>query len=214
MYYIILFILLCTILAIIFIYDNKIINGGSGGSGGSGGAVKSPHIIVDTLNLTHWYHGNVSTQLISDTIDRSAPILKKNFAGRIMYVLKDRESKFNSQSDHVLYKKLASKYGIYIIVAEKYIDPPKGVSISNEHSAMGRDDFYISILARRWKCAVLTEDRLRDFLKFRATIQPFHVYEFSYWSDSVQRDYIRPESSDYAYLRRPKLLRFSTYFEK
>jgi hypothetical protein len=179
---------------------------------------KSPHIVVDTLNLTHWLHGAdrksfaLTPTLIADTIDRTAPALLVRHTGRVMYVLKDRESQFNDEAAREVYKQAAERNGVYVYVAERYPDPPKGVAPSAEHSARGRDDFFVAMLAHRWRCAVLTEDRLRDFDRFRATIQPFHVYEFAFWRATPHREFVRPESSAYARMKKPRMVRYAGYF--
>ena len=179
----------------------------------------SPHIVVDTLNLTHWFAGGkddivVSPSLIVETINRTAPVLKLRHSGRVMYVLKDRESQFNDEKSHALYKEAATRNGVYIYTAEKYVDPPAGVKNSSEHSARGRDDFFVALLAYRWRCAVLTEDRLRDFDRFRATIPPFHVYEFAFWRDLPVREFVRPDSPVYMRMKKPKMVRFTGYFDR
>ena len=174
---------------------------------------KSPHIIVDTLNLTHYLNENakISPELIIETINNTSNILKKYHKGNIMYVLKDRDSKFNDIELRELYKKTAIRNKVYINIAEKYVKPPSGVPKSNEHSSAGRDDFYMSILAFKYRCAILTADSLKDFSRFRATIQPFYVFEYSYWSDFPKQEFIRPESSSYIKLKKPRRIHPSVY---
>jgi len=183
---------------------------------------ESPHLIVDTLNLAHWVHGEalregratLTPDLIAETVDRTAPTLKLRHPGTIVYVLKDRESRFNDEAARAVYKAAADRNRVWIAVAEQYPDPPAGVKKTEEHSARGRDDFYIALLARRWRCAVLTEDRLRDFDRFRATIPPFHVYEFAFWRDLPHREFVRPDSPAYARLRKPRMVRYAEYFPR
>ena len=177
---------------------------------------KSPHIVVDTLNLVHWLHSEspqpLSTALIVEAIDDTAAVLKKKHSGRVMYVLKDRESALNSEAAHKSYMECAKRNQVYIFIAEKYATPPRGNLRSTAHSASGRDDFLIAVLARRWRCAALTEDKLRDFSEFRSTLQPFHVYDFAYWRDHASREYFRPESVAYAGLKKPRTVQFAEYF--
>jgi hypothetical protein len=200
--------------------------GGRAAGGACGGAsgrprrgpdsARSPHLVVDTLNLAHWLHRDgalpITTALIIETIDRTAPILRRRHEGRIMYVLKDQESRFNDEEARLAYKQAADRNKVYVLVAERYPDPPKGATLSAEHSARGRDDFFMSVMAHRWRCAVLTEDRLRDFEEFRATILPFQVYEFAFWRARPYRDFIRPDSPAYARIKRPHLVRYAEYF--
>jgi hypothetical protein len=179
---------------------------------------KSNHIVVDTLNLTHWLHEKsggrepliLTPALIANTIDRTAPALLKRHPGRVMYVLKDRESQFNDEAAREVYRQAADQNRVHVMVVERYADPPKGVAVSTDHSSRGRDDFFIAMLAHRWRCAVLTEDRMRDFEHFRATIQPFHVYEFAFCY--VHREFVRPESTAYARIKKPRMVRYDSYF--
>lgn len=181
--------------------------------GGRLPARESPHLVVDTLNLAHWLSGGsetvrLSPERIAEAIDRTAPELRKRYQGRVMYVLKDRESRFSSDADREAYRLAAVRNRVYVCAAERYADPPKGVDPSSAHSARGRDDFYMALLAWKWRCPVATEDRLRDFSQLRATIQPFHVYEWAYWREAPSRDFIRPEAPTYARVRKPRAIRF------
>jgi hypothetical protein len=179
---------------------------------------KSPHVVVDTLNLTHWLRkektGPLRLSEIVSTVDATAPTLKLRHSGRVMYILKDQETQFNTDEARDIIRQTAERNGVYISVAERYPDPPSGVKASAEHSSRARDDFLMAVLAARWKCAALTDDRLRDFDRFRDTISPFHVYEFAYWRKLPLRDFIRPESSAYSRLRKPKRLLYSSYFQR
>lgn len=180
---------------------------------------RSPHLVVDTLNLVHWRAGQdgdqraaITPERIVETIDATAPTLKLRHVGRVVYVLKDRESRFNDDAARDAYRQAAIRNGVTICIAERYEDPPAGAKAGSEHSSRGRDDFYTCLLAQRYRCAVLTEDRLRDFSSFRGTVPPFHVVEYSYWRDLPQRDYIRPDAATFQRLRRPRTVRPSEYF--
>jgi hypothetical protein len=179
-----------------------------------GGYVKSPHIVIDTLNLTHYLNEGkkIGPELIIETINATSDIIKKHYKGNIIYVLKDRDSKFNDIDIRNKYQQTAIINKIYISIAEKYINPPSGVPVSYEHSSAGRDDFYMSLLAYKYRCQVLTGDSLKDFNRFRATLQPFYVYEYSYWSDFPKKEYIRPESTAYTKLKKPYRIHPSIYF--
>jgi hypothetical protein len=185
----------------------------------------SPNVVVDTLNLTHWLmgrdeppaHGHAGSGAKMDlahivaAIDRTAPALKARHPGRVMYVLKDRDSQFNDEAAHAAYQAAAERNSVYVVVAEQYRDPPRGNAVATDHSARGRDDFLVAVLAAQWRCAALTEDRLRDFDKFRATLQPFHTYEFAFWRALPHREFYRPESRSYARLKKPRMVRFADY---
>ncbi len=178
------------------------------------GSPAAPHIVVDTLNLTHHLitrgtiAGPLSIDSIIAAIDATAPALRKKYAGHVMYVVKDRESVFNSEAAHDAYQAAAVRNSIYIYVVERYRDPPTAEKGTTGHSARGRDDFFMALLAHRWRCPVLSGDKLRDFDEFRGSVPPFHVYEFAFWRDLPQRDYIRPTSTAYSRLRKPRILPF------
>lgn len=181
----------------------------------------SPHVVVDTLNLAHWLRkkktGPLSTSDIIGAIDATAATLKLRHPGRVMYIMKDRESRFNSEEARDLIRQTAERNGIYISIAEQYSEPLRGAAPREaspaEHSTRARDDFLMAVLASRWRCAALTEDRLRDFDRFRDTVSPFHVYEYAYWRKLPVRDFIRPDSPAYSRLRKPKRLRYVDYFQ-
>ncbi len=224
---VVLLVLLCLVLAALAL-------GGLGAGAAalvSGGAARrgpdparSPHVVVDTLNLTHWWRrrpgaappeGPLSTEEIVAAVDATAAELKRRHPGRVMYVVKDRESQLNDAEIRRVYDAAAKRNRIYLYAVERYADPPaSGVpdAALAEHSARGRDDFFIALLAARWKCAVLTEDRLRDFPRFRATIRPFHVYEYAFWRALPDRVFVRPEAAAHARLRKPRAVRYAEYF--
>jgi len=198
------------------ISNREVVHGGAGARETRGARAPkkraSQHVVVDTLNLAHWLSEKpLSVSEIIATIDETAPALKKQFSGRVMYVLKDRESRLTSEAAHRAYQDCAERNRVYVIIAEKYADPPSGNARTAAHSARGRDDFLVSVLADRWRCLALTEDRLRDFREFRQTLQPFHAYEFAYWRDRPAREYFRPESVAYSRLRKPRTASFSEY---
>ena len=172
------------------------------------------HIIVDTLNLAHWLFkpDTISPEVIIKTIDKTAAILKLHYPGRVVYVFKDRESQFNDDKTRELYKQAAVRNGVYVTIVERYTDPPTTATTAQTHSSRGRDDFYMSLLAHKYKCPVLTADKLHDFEEFRETILPFHVIEYTFWRDLPQRDFIRPESLAYRSIRKPKTIHPSRYF--
>jgi hypothetical protein len=183
----------------------------------------SPHVVVDTLNFTHWHlereareaggkPAPLTPEAIVAAIDTAAPVLKKRHPGRVMFVLKDRESQFNDAAVREKYRLAAERNGVYVSVAERFADPPAGVKPSAEHSSRGRDDFYMSLLAFRYRCAVVTADKLRDFSRFRATIPPFYVIEYTFWRDRPEREPIRPDSPAYARMRKPRTVHPAAYF--
>lgn len=180
-----------------------------------GGAhIRETHIVVDTLNLTHWMgenantgHNPITSTSIVNTIDRATPILRRKYSN-IIYVLKDQDTQHNSSEIRAAYQNAAERNRVVITCAEKYLDT-NSTNLTELHSSKGRDDFYMCILAARNRCAVASEDRLRDFAEFRKNIPPFHVIEFAFWRAIPQRDSIRPSSGAYTRLRKPIMVRFA-----
>lgn len=188
----------------------------------AGGAVrtrptppKSPHIVVDTLNLTHWLGSTskspmqISTAAIVGTIAQTVDSIKKKYAGRVMYVVKDRESVLNDPETRKVYADTAREYSVYIYAVERYEEPPRATRRAGTHSERGRDDFYAAVLAKRYRCSVLTEDKFRDFDQFRTDVTPFHVYEYNYWRDLPDRDYVDPSAPAYRRLQKPRTVRYA-----
>lgn len=167
-------------------------------------------IVVDTLNLTHWLGAkNVDTCAIVAAIDKTAPALRKKYPGRVMYVVKDRESVLNDANTRIQFADAAKRNSVYIYAVERYEDETASAK-NAPHSAGARDDLYMALLARRYKCPILTEDRFRDFDKFRSDVRPFHVYEFAYWRSLPERDYVRP--SALTGLKKQPAVRYSSVF--
>lgn len=169
---------------------------------------ESAHVVVDALNVTHWlFPGEITRKKIVDMIDYVSPQLVKRWTGRVMFVVKDRESRFNDEDSLIDYATAAKRNGVYVTLAERYQAPPSGNGPpTDEHSALGRDDFYMSLLASRYKCPVITGDRLRDFDLLRSSVPPFIVREYAYWRDAPVRDYVRPGSGAYVRLRKPRII--------
>ena len=183
------------------------------GSAKIGGAFRpkaSEHIVVDTLNLAHWLgHSTVNRESILESIDRSAALLKRKFPGRVVFVLKDADTVFNDASARAAFQAAAERNRVHIICTERYRDPPARSSIARpEHAAKGRDDLFMCITAHRYRCAVATNDRFRDFSSFRAQIPPFQSIEFAFWRALPAHEYVRPDSMKFARLRPPRTIRF------
>lgn len=142
---------------------------------------ENEHIVIDGLNLLyHHFQKSKTVQQAEDITPQIkimmgsiVPKLKNKFAGRIMFVFKNKESiPYNEKKEE--YKKMAMKHGIYIYLCQDYPN-----SKYPSHSSMGRDDFYSSILARLYKCRVLSYDRYYDFENFVREVRSFQVYQLS-----------------------------------
>ncbi len=163
-------------------------------------------LVIDTLNLAHFLgFAPISTSTVIQTVDFATPRLIK-YADRLLFVLKDPTGAFLTQEDHQLYRDAAIRNRVHIVIAEKYVDPPIELGKTRygfEHASKGRDDFYMSLLAKRYRSPVLTADKLRDFGEFRKKIPAFHTIEFDFWRELPTRDYIKPDAFAYSRLRRP-----------
>jgi hypothetical protein len=164
----------------------------------------SPHIVVDALNLARGDGGDLAA-----VVAATASPLRERWPGRVMYVTKDRDTARGGKNRHAEYAALAAEHRVYIYSVEQYEDPPASSAevaaavAAAEHASRGRDDYYMAVLASRWKCPVLTADRLRDFAAFRTSIPPFQVYEFSFARALPERDFVRPGAAP---VRRPRTL--------
>lgn len=171
------------------------------------GPPPSPHVVVDTLNLVGWLGKRPSVDAVVAAVDRTAAAVTRRFRGRVFYVLKDRDSAPVTEADRRRLHEAAERNRVWIVVAERYPDD-HAAALPAAHAARGRDDFYVSLLAHQYRCPVLTNDRLRDFAEFREAIPPFQTTEYTYWRATPHRDWVRPQSTAYARVRRPRLIRF------
>ncbi len=72
--------------------------------------------------------------------------------------------------------------------------------------------FYMSLLAWKHRCGVLTHDRMRDFEQLRGALDPFHVYEYAFWRKLPARDQINPLASAFSRVHKPVRLDYADYF--
>lgn len=139
---------------------------------------ENKHIVVDGLNLLYHHFSTTGIQKSDDIIPKIktmmksiVPKLKNKFNGRVMFVFKNKENIPYSDGQKAEYKKIAVTHNICIYLCQDYPD-----SKYPSHSSMGRDDFYGSILARLYKCRILSYDRYYDFENFVRDVKSFHVY--------------------------------------
>ena len=163
----------------------------------------SDNVVVDTLNLTHWLAEcapadtsrkakkgrrqklQVTQCDIVGAIERTAPILKDRFPGEVIYVVKDRDSVPNDERTRIIYAVAARRCGVSVHITERTGDAraawqPDG-SDKPTHQGGGRDDFYMGVLAWKYRCVVLTEDRMRDFQELKHEVDPFRVHTIDHW---------------------------------
>lgn len=181
--FIIILIVIITLVIIYLLYNDKqIIHQG----GQLRGKVKrqrllneNKHIIVDGLNLLYHHFKGMEKMIRKNDILPSVrimmneliPKLRRKFKGRIMIVFKNKESIPYTDQQKEAYKKLAATHNIYIYLCQDY--PKSKYSI---HSSMGRDDFYGAVLARLYKCRILSYDKYHDFEHFVYEVGNFQVY--------------------------------------
>jgi hypothetical protein len=169
---------------------------------------RSAHLVVDALNLIHHFDLRPSLESLAKMVEMTAPVLRKAHGGRVMYVVKDRDSRLNDEAARAELARIAREASVYVYAVERYEpgrEPSHRTRARPTHAAAGRDDFYMGVLAERWQCAVLTNDHFRDFDAVKAEAAPFHVHEFAFWRELPARDYVRP--SAHARLRRPVTIR-------
>lgn len=205
---IVIFIILCILFVIylISIKQNIFIPKKIGGADKGKKILQSENIIIDTLNLTHWFtkKKHINTSDIIRTIDKTAPIIKQQYPGRVIYVIKTRDK--NSHSNHSPLKNAAHRNNIFINVVEKLDD---NSLYSHNHTSLGRDDFYIIMLAWKYKCPVLSKDKYHDLKEMKSgNLAPFHVYKYSYLKKFVERDFVNPSAAKFKKMKRPLLIKY------
>jgi hypothetical protein len=166
-------------------------------------------IAIDTLNLIYFIYGydqytNITHDNIYIGIEYIAKKLKKIFSGRIMFIIKDKNIPLEDSKARESYKKLykesykelSKKLKIYIYIAEKYDSrnaplwkkPTWIKSIdgaSNIHSLESRDDLALILLAKKYRCPILSNDNFSDNYEYRATIAPFKLLEYNWYSSKL-----------------------------
>lgn len=175
--------------------------------------LRSENIIVDTLNLVHALNEgetSINIQDIIAVIDETASVIRQRYPGRIMYVTKDRETrqdKAEAVQIRALYQAAARRNMVYISVVERL---PDTVNKSAEHAALGRDDFYLMMLAWKLNCPVLSRDRFRDLKSMKAGhLDKFHVYTYSPVKNLPERDYVNPAAAEFARMHQPTTIDYA-----
>ena len=188
------------------------------GGGRKEEALASQNVVIDTLNLTHWLKtdgGPITAATVVAAIEASAPVLRRRYSGRIVYVTKNRESLASKESAErlrELFLETAQRCNVFIHMVERLPDPyPTTVSRPHQlHAALGRDDFYLIMLAAKYRCAVLSHDRFRDLVDMKiGNLDRFHVYSFIPGKPYPERDFVNPSAAEFARLRRPTTLGFA-----
>jgi hypothetical protein len=156
-------------------------------------------IVIDTLNLIYYIYGydgynqHITNDKICTAIEYIAKKIKKFFSGRIMFIIKDKNTALNTSNIRSKYAELAKKLKIYIYIAEKY-DPKNAPSWKfptwikshqNFHSLESRDDLATIILAKKYRCPILSNDNYSDNYEYKATIAPFKILEYNWFSSNL-----------------------------
>jgi len=179
-----------------------------------GGYDKNKHVVIDSLNLTHYLTDNkhkITISEINNTIDKTSIILRAKYPGQVMYVVKGQETKHIEKDDLLLFANTAKRNKVNIYVIERYTNEQHTQHMQHtqhtQHVQLGRDDYYMGLLANRYNCPVLSEDHFRDWNKLKASLSPFYVYEYRYYRDYPTREYIKPIVLN---IPRPNHIKFST----
>ena len=211
------------------------------GSPGARARAARDDVVIDTLNLTHHlldlgilqeadagvarafgYKSpgagrRITKCTIIAAIRYSAPVLRERFPGRIIYVIKDRDTIANTPNTRTFYQRAAREANVHIHMVEKPKDAAARLSwqpageTSTTHQRAGRDDFYLGLLAWKLRCGALTEDRMRDFEKLKTEVDSFVVYEMTPWGERPVKNFVNPGARDYARVFAPTRLRFEEH---
>lgn len=156
-------------------------------------------IIVDTLNLLYWMKKKGDhTSAVFDLLRETTPKLKSVYYEKIFFVVK------NVNFDTNQIQELCNELKICVALTYDYVDPPKGVEKNDTHSAVGKDDLYMILLAQKYKCAILSNDKFRDIELLKTKIQPYRVVIYNYWAPPIE-DWVRPEIKEYKKIRKSKI---------
>ena len=162
-------------------------------------------IVVDTLNICHFLYNKINEDNIVSTINRVTKWWTKNNNNtRVMFVLKDST---NTAMTEMFKKTLIETIKLnrcYLYLCELI----KHEKVNDIHSSLGRDDFICAFLAKKYNCAVLTNDKLRDFSKLKQFVTPFLLSEISFATDRVISTLIKPTADAFKgkWLRKPKII--------
>ena len=171
-------------------------------------------IVVDTLNMTHEIcsdktdkykisHGDV-IKTIKIITNKLRPQIKK-----IMFVTKTRD--YNDKSPEYIrnsFKKLSKELQVDIYLTEKLKKSKKITS----HASIGRDDFYVILMAWKHRCPVLGQDYYKDLrdMKF-GEMDSFYVRKYLPFKKFEEKDYINPTAQEYKRIRRPRVIRWEEF---
>jgi hypothetical protein len=176
------------------------------GGGAAGTRRESQNLVVDALNLTHWWQKKKVTSVcdVTQTIADVAPVLRQRFPGRLVFVTKNRETAIDGHEAarvRAVYQEVANTSNVEIAVVERL---PSDDTPRLSHASLGRDDFYLVMLAQRYRCGVLSGDRFRDLAEMKSgDLPPFHVYMYLPGALAPQRDFVNPHAPELAHLRVP-----------
>lgn len=149
-------------------------------------------IVIDTFNVIHFIKKDdkiyLSANKICAIIEYIAIKLKKYFSGRIMFIIKDEETKLHDTTvNNEKYKELAKKLHIYIYIAESYKSNAPSWELPNWiskdiHSLKGRDDFAAIMISKEFNCPILSNDNYGDRSEFNYSVAPFKLLEYNWYS--------------------------------
>jgi hypothetical protein len=141
--------------------------------------------------------GGINSAFV-DLVNITTPALKSVYSEKIFFVIK------NISIEPATLQQLCDNLRICIAVTYDYDDPPRGVEKNNTHSALGKDDLYMILLAQKYNCPILSNDKYRDIELLKTKIQPYKVTTYNYWARPIE-DWVRPEIKEYKKIRRSKI---------
>lgn len=150
-------------------------------------------VVIDTLNVCHSLYGSISEDNIILTITFMSNYCHDRYRGRVMFVLKDATNTPMNISFKERLAQLCKVVRCYMYICERIDrnDP------YDSHQSLGRDDFMCAVIAKRYHCPVISNDKMRDFAALKRQVPPFYLTEFSFVNDRVETNYINPQAEIY-----------------
>jgi len=189
-----------------------------GGYSGPERSIIHKNIIVDTLNMTYEIHKKSNNYRIKhddilNTIRLVTNKLKPFISDKIIFVTKMNEKHEQHDFEIQSFHKMSKELKVYIYIVNKLKEPGINtyVRIKKSHATLGRDDFYIILMAWKLRCPVLGQDYYRDLRGMKyGELDSFFVDKYSPFKQFSERDYINPKGHEYTRMRAPRVIRWDS----
>ena len=176
------------------------------------------NIIVDTLNMTYEIHKKSDNYRIShndilNTIRMVTNKLKPFVSDKIIFITKTNEKHALNDFEMQSFRDISKELQVFIYIVNKLKEPgiDTYVRIKKSHATLGRDDFYIILMAWKLRCPVLGQDYYRDLRGMKyGELDSFFVDKYSPYKQFSERDYINPRGHEYTRMRAPRVIRWDS----